>query len=178
MKATGFSRVSKEKLIGEIEKELKARTTFFVAQHGTISATALDRLRAKLRQSDTRYLVVKNSLGKKAFDRSNLKALGENLKGSCGIAFTSGDIVASSKTLVDFAKENEMFKIQTACLNGELVGADKVKVLASLPSKEVLIAKVLGGMQAPISNFVGVLSGTIRKIVTVLDAVAKKKGSA
>ena len=178
MKATGFSRVSKDKLIGEIEKELKTRSTFFVAQHGTVSATALDRLRARLRQSDTRYLVVKNSLGKKAFDRSNMKQVGETLKGSCGIAFTSGDIVASSKTLVDFAKENETFKIQMAYLNGELVGADKVKVLASLPSREVLIAKVLGGMQAPISNFVGVLSGTIRKIVTVLDAVAKKKGSA
>ncbi len=178
MKATGFSRVSKEKMIGEIEKELKGRSTFFVAQHGTISASALDRLRAKLRQSDTRYLVVKNSLGKKAFDRSNMKAIGETLKGSCGIAFTSGDIVASSKTLVDFAKENETFRIQTAYLNGELVGPERVKVLASLPSREVLIAKVLGGMQAPISKFVGVLSGTIRKIVTVLDAVAKKKGSA
>ena len=178
MKVTGFSRVSKEKLIGEIEKELKERKTFFVAQHGTISAPALDRLRVKLRQSDTRYFVIKNSLGKKAFDRSNMKAIGETLTGSCGIAFTSGDIVASSKILVDFAKENETFRIQTASLNGELVGADKVKVLASLPSKEVLIARVLGGMQAPISKFVGVLSGTIRKIVTVLDAVAKKKSSA
>lgn len=178
MKATGFSRVSKEKMIGEIEKELKNRKTFFVAQHGSISASAIDRLRARLRLSDTRYLVVKNSLGKKAFDRSNMKEIGEALKGACGIAFTSGDIVASSKALVDFAKENETFKIQSAYLNGELVGADKVKVLASLPSREVLIAKVLGGMQAPISKFVGVLSGTIRKIVTVLDAVAKKKGSA
>lgn len=178
MKATGYSRVSKEKLIGEIEKELKSRPTFFVAQHGTISATALDKLRAKLRASQTRYLVVKNTLGRKALDRVNLKGLAEHLNGSCGIAFTSGDVVASSKTLVDFAKENEMFKVQSAYLNGEIVGADKVKMLASLPPKEVLIARVVGRVQAPISRFVGVLSGTIRKIVTVLDAVAKKKGTA
>ena len=178
MKATGFSRVSKEKLIGEIEKEIKARPVFFIAQHGTISATALDRLRAKLRQSDTRYLVVKNTLGKKAFERAKLKDVGDHLGGACGIAFSSGDLVASSKVLVEFAKENQTFKIQSAFFSGEMVGADKIKMLASLPPKEVLIAKVVGTIKAPISRFVGVLSSTIRKIVTVLDAVAKKKGSA
>ncbi len=178
MKTTGFSRVSKDKMIGEIEKEIKSRPVLFVAQHGTISASALDKLRAKLRASDTRYLVVKNTLGKKALERANLKNLGETLNGACGIAFSSGDIIASSKVLVDFAKENETFKIQSAFFNGEMVGADKVKVLASLPSKEVLIARVVGTVKAPLSRFVGVLSGTIRKIVTVLDAAAKKKGSA
>ena len=178
MKSTGFSRVSKEKIIGDIEKEIKARPVFVVAQHGTISAAALDKLRAKLRQSDTRYLVVKNTLGKKAFERCKFQGVGEILNGACGVAFTSGDIVASSKILVDFAKENETFKIQSGYFNGEIVGADKIKTLASLPPKEVLIARVVGGVQAPLAKFVGVLSGTIRKIVTVLDAVAKKKGSA
>lgn len=177
MKVTGFSRVSKDKIIGEIEKELKNRPSFFIAQHGTLSATLIDKLRARLRPSHTRYFVVKNSLGKKALEKANLKALSDHLTGSCGIAFTSGDLVASSKALVDFAKENETFKIQSAYFNGEVVGTDQVKVLASLPAKEVLIAKVVGGIQAPISRFVGVLSGTVRKVVTVIDAIAKKKSS-
>jgi large subunit ribosomal protein L10 len=177
MKTTGFSRVSKDIVIKELEKELKARPSFFIAQHGTISATALDKLRAKLRQTNTRYFVVKNSLGKKALEKANLKQFSDSLSGSCGIAFTSGDIVASSKALVDFSKENETFKIQNAYFNGEMVGVDKVKVLASLPSKEVLIARVVGGIQTPISRFVGVLSGTLRSVVTALDAIAKKKAS-
>ncbi len=178
MKVTGFSRVSKDKMIGEIEKELKNRPIFFVAQHGTISASLLDKLRAKLRATNTRYLVVKNSLGKRALDKANFKNLSESLNGACGIAFSSGDMIASSKVLVDFSKENETFKIQAAFLNGEVVGSDRVKILASLPSREVLIAKLVGTAKAPLSRFVGVLSGTIKKIVTVLDAVAKKKGSA
>lgn len=178
MKATGLSRVSKDIIITEIEKELKAKPAFFVAQHGTLSAAALDKLRARLRSTNTRYFVVKNSLGRKALEKADLKPLSEQLNGACGLAFTTGDLAASSKALVDFAKENETFKIQSAYLNGEIVGADQVKVLASLPSKEVLIAKVVGGIQAPISRFVNVLSGTMRKVVTVLDAIAKKKGSA
>ena len=178
MKTAGFSRVSKEKLIGEIKNELESHPTFFIAQHGTTPATALDRLRAKLRSSHMRYLVVKNSLASKAFERAKMKELGEGLNGSCGIAFSSGDVVASSKALVEFSKENEGFKIQSAFFSGEVVGVDQVKLLASLPSKEVLIAKVVGGIRAPLSRFVGLLAGTIRKIITVLDAAAKKKGSA
>ena len=175
MKATGFSRVSKDLIIGEIEKETKTRPIFFVAQHGTLPAALLDKLRTRLRPAKSRYLVIKNSLGRKAFDRANLQQVSQSLTGSCGIAFSSGDPVLSSKILVDFAKENEVFKIQTGFVNGEMIGLDQIKVLASLPSREVLIARVAGGMQAPLSRFVNVLASTIRKVVTVLDAVAKKK---
>ncbi len=176
MKVTGLSRVSKDIIIGEIEKELKSRQTFFIAQHGAISATALDQLRAKLRTSNARYFVVKNSLGKKAFEKANMKDLGEQLDGACGIAFTDGDAIASSKALVDFAKTNEVFKIQSAWFNGQMMSAAQVKMLAGLPSREVLLSRVVGGMQSPIRGFVNVLAGSIRQIVTVIDAIAKKKG--
>jgi large subunit ribosomal protein L10 len=175
MKTTGFSRVSKDIIISELEKEFKSRPAFFVAQHGTISATSLDQLRAKLRATNTRYFVVKNSLGKKALEKANLSQFSDSLSGSCGIAFSSGDIVASSKVLVDFAKDNVTFKVQNAYFNGEVVGADKVKILASLPSREVLLSRMVGGMQSPIRGFVQVLAGTIRQVVTVFDAIAKKK---
>ena len=177
MKETGFSRISKNLIIEEITKELKAKPIFFVVQHGTLAASAMDKLRAKLRPAKARYLVVKNSLGKKAFEKAALKQFSENLAGSCGIAVSSGDPVLSSKILVDFSKENEIFKIQTGYMNGQVMSADQIKVLASLPSREVLIAKALGGMKAPISRFVNVLSGTVKKVVTVLDAIVKKKGS-
>ena len=60
-------------------------------------------------------------------------------------------------------------------MNGQLVGSDQVKVLAMLPSREVMLARVVGGIQAPISGFVSVLAGTLRKVVTALDAIAKKR---
>ena len=177
MKTTGLSRVSKELIIAEIEKELKAHPTFFITQHDQVAASKIDKLRAKLRMSQTRYLVVKNTLGQKAFERAKLKEVSEQIQGACGIAFTSGDPAVSSKALMDFAKENESFKVQAGYLSGRLVSAEQVKVLASLPSREVMIARVLGGMQAPISGFVGVLAGTLRKVVTALDAIAKKKSN-
>ena len=175
MKTTGFSRVSKESIISEIERELKNRSTFFVVRHDTVSADKIDKLRVKLRASQTRYFVVKNSLGQKAFERAKLKDMSAYIQGACGIAFTGGDPALTSKALMDFAKENESFKVQAAYMSGQLVAADRVKLLASLPSREVMLSKVIGGIQAPLSGFVGVLAGTLRKVVTVLDAVAKKK---
>ena len=177
MKATGLSRTSKDMIIKEVEKELKAHPIFFVTQHGTVSATSMDKLRSKLRQSKARYLVVKSSLGQKAFEKANLKEIAGTFSGACGITFTSGDPVAPCKVLVDFAKENEKFKIQTGYLNGQIVNAEQIKALASLPSREVLLARVAAGIQAPISGFVQVLAGTLRKMVTVLDAIAKQKGN-
>ncbi len=177
MKTTGFSRVSKDSIIKQVEKELKAQPIFFVTQHATVSATSLDKLRSKLRKSNAKYLVVKNRLGKKAFEKANLNDIAGSFVGACGITFTSGDPVAPCKVLVDFAKENEAFKIQVGYLNGQRVSAEDIKALASLPSREVLLARVVGGIQAPISGFVQVLAGTLRKLVTVVDAIAKQKGN-
>ena len=177
MKAAGFSRVSKEKIISEIEKELKVRPTFFVTQHAAVSATALDGLRASLRKAGTRYLAIKGSLGRKAFERAKKKEFIEALDGACGVAFSGGDPVAPSKVLVDFAKNNEAFKIRSGFLNGRLVGAEQIRSLASLPSREVLLSKIVGGIQSPITKIVQVLAGTPRKLVGVLDAIAKKRGA-
>ena len=175
MKTTGFSRVSKDLIIKEIEKELKSKDIFFVTRHDTVPAASIDKLRAKLRPSKTRYLAVKNTLGQKAFDRANMKEISEHVHGACGIAFSSGDPAATSRALMEFAKDNQNFKVQVGYLKGQIMSADQVKVLASLPSREVMLAKVVGQMQAPISQFVGVLASTVRQVVNVLDAIAKKK---
>lgn len=177
MKKTGFSRVSKDLVIQQMETELKSAPVFFITEHGKVEALSMDKLRAKLRPSKSRYFSFKKSLGKKAFERAKITGFEEHFDGACGITFSGTDPVTPSKILVQFAKENEAFKIQAGYLNGQLISVDKIKALASLPSREVLLGKVLGGMQAPISNFVGVLAGTVRKVVTVLDAIAKKKSN-
>lgn len=178
MKTTGLSRVSKDLIIKQIEKDLKASEIFFVTQHAGVSGTSMDKLRSKLRQSKAKYSVVKNRLGQKALGKNaKLKPIADQFTGACGITFTAGDPVGPCKVLVDFAKENEAFKIQTGYLNGQIIGADQIKSLASLPSREVLLSRVVGQIQAPISGFAQVLAGTLRKVVTVLDAVAKQKGS-
>ena len=177
MKTTGFSRVSKESIISEIEKEIKNRPTFFIVDHNTVPSNKLDKLRTKLRLVQGRFFVVKKTLGQKAFERAKLAEYSEHIDGACGIAFAGGDPVASSKALMDFSKENQNFKVKVGSLDGRLVGLDQIKVLASLPSREVMLSRVLGTMQAPIVGFVSVLAGTLRKVVTALDAIAKKKSN-
>jgi len=82
VKTTGFSRVSKELIIAEIEKEIKQRPTFFVTRHDQVAADKIDKLRAKLRASKTRYLVVKNTLGQKAFERAKMKDVAAQIQGA------------------------------------------------------------------------------------------------
>ncbi|MBI4431973.1 MAG: 50S ribosomal protein L10 [Candidatus Omnitrophica bacterium] len=176
MKETGFSRVSKNLIITELEKEIKSHSIFFIADHSSIPAAMMDKLRAKLRGSKGRYLVVKNTLGRRAFEGAKLAGVSETISGACGVAFSSGDPVTSSKILVDFAKENEGFKIRSGWMDGRLLGLEDIRALASLPSREVLLTRLVSSMQSPISRFAGVLAGTLRKAVTVLDAIAKQKG--
>ena len=178
MRVDGLSRISKDSIIKQIEKEMKKRDAFFVTKHAKVAASSLDKLRAQLRKSGTQYFAVKNSLAKRAFGTGGLEALGKTLEGSCGLVFSGKDAVGSCKILVDFSKTNENFKVAGGYLNGEIITVDQIKVLAALPPREVLIARVVGQMKAPISRLVGVLSGTLRKSVTVLDAVAKKKQNA
>ena len=108
MKETGFSRVSKNLIIRQIERELDGQTTFFITQHASVSAISLDKLRAKLRSVNSRYMVVKNSLGRRALKKERFMNLSDSMTGACGIAFSSGDPVISSKILIDFAKENKI----------------------------------------------------------------------
>ena len=177
MKATGLSRVAKDLTIRRIEQEIKAKPNLFVSRVTSVPASNVDKLRRKLQASGSSYMIVKNSLCRRALVSTHMEALTDSFQGMCGIAFTAGDPVASSKVLMDFAKENEAFKVQGALVNGQFLGADQIKVLASLPAKEVLIARVVGGIQTPLSRFVGVLSGTVRQVLNVLDAIAKKKGT-
>src|SRR3989338_4784579 len=121
MKVTGLSRVSKEIIIREIKKELKGRPTFFVTDHGAISGTNLDKLRANLRRVKSRYLVVKRTLVKKALESAELKPVSEQVTGAIGIAFTDGDPSAPSKILLECSNANESFKVQLGVMNGQIM---------------------------------------------------------
>ena len=94
------------------------------------------------------------------------------------VAFSYGDPAATAKVIAKFAKDNEALKIKDSILGKARIDAAGVQELANLPSKEVLIAKMLGTMNAPITNFVGVLAAVPRSLVTVLSAIEKKKGEA
>ncbi len=135
-------------------------------------------LRRKMREAGVAYEVNKNTLIRIAAEQAGVEGLAAILEKNTAVASSAEDAVAVAKVVCEFAKANKQLVVKAGVLDGKVISADEVKALASLPSKEVLIAKMLGSMNAPISGFVNVLQGTIRNVVYALDAVRKAKESA
>lgn len=135
-------------------------------------------LRRKMREAGVHYNVVKNTLLRIAAQEAGIEGLEPVLEHNTAIAVAPEDPVAVAKIVCDFAKENKELKIKIGVLDGKAISVEEIKALASLPPKEVLIAKMLGSMNAPISGLVNVLQGTIRNVVYALEAVRKQKESA
>lgn len=135
-------------------------------------------LRRKMREAGVNYSVVKNTLLRIAAEEAGIEGLETVLEHNTAIAVAPEDPVAVAKIICEFAKENKALKVKIGVLDGKVISAEEIKALAALPPKEVLIAKMLGSMNAPISGFVNVLQGTIRNVVYALEAVRKQKESA
>lgn len=135
-------------------------------------------LRRKMREAGVNYSVVKNTLLRIAAEEAGIEGLEPVLEHNTAIAVAPEDPVAVAKIICEFAKENKALKVKIGVLDGKVISAEEIKALAALPPKEVLIAKMLGSMNAPISGFVNVLQGTIRNAVYALEAVRKQKESA
>lgn len=135
-------------------------------------------LRRQMREAGVTYNVVKNTLLRIAAQQAGIEGLEPSLEKNTAIAAAPEDPVAVAKTICEFAKQNKALQVKVGILDGKVITAEEIKALAELPPKEVLVAKLLGSMNAPISGFVQVLQGTIRKVVYALDAVRKEKESA
>jgi large subunit ribosomal protein L10 len=160
------------------DRFIKAKVAIFADYKG-LSATQADELRKQLRAQNTEVKVLKNNLGRLISKDGSMgegtQQVMDGLVGPSLVAFAYGDPAAAAKVIAKFAKDNEALKIKESLLGNKRIEASGVEELASLPSKEVLLAKMLGTMNAPITNFVGVLAAVPRSLVTVLSAIEKKK---
>lgn len=146
-----------------------------IVDYKGISVADDTALRRKLREAGVEYAVVKNTLLRFAFDNTGLGELDPQLNGSTAIAIAS-DPVAAAKILSEYStKTKEAFKIKGGFVDGKVIDKEGVKALAELPPREILIATVLAGFNAPITGFVNVLNGNIRGLATALKAIADKK---
>jgi large subunit ribosomal protein L10 len=178
MAKQGYGKLTKEKMIKELLSDMKERPNFFITNYMGSSVSDLENVRKSLRTSSSSYVVVKNSILNVVLDQLKIDGVKNLVDGGVGVSLSGDDIIATTKALVNFSKTHEKFQIKGAYIDGKLLGADKIKEMASLPSKEVLLAMVVGGMKAPITGFVMVLGGVIRKFVYALDAVKTAKGKA
>jgi large subunit ribosomal protein L10 len=168
--------VRNQEVVKSLAEKFKSMKGMILTQYHGLTVEEISELRSKLRSLDSEYAVVKNALSEIALKEAGIEA-GNNFLGPTALVIENGDIVSPAKALMDFAKTHAKLKVKTAYLEGKFVDAAVVEQLSKLPSREVLIAKMLCGMNATISGFVNVLAANIRGLVTVLDAIAKKQAA-
>ncbi|MFH1868267.1 MAG: 50S ribosomal protein L10 [Candidatus Omnitrophota bacterium] len=159
------------------EDRLKGTSSLFITEFEGLTNKELEDLRSKLMPLSAKYLIVKNSLCRIVLDELKMGKVSELVEGSCALSYGKGDPVSISKLLVDFAKKNKNLKIKGGYVDGGDISADMVKELASLPGRDVLIARLVSCINSPISGLVSACSGIIKKFVYALNEISKKKES-
>ncbi|MBP2651882.1 MAG: rplJ [Firmicutes bacterium] len=170
----------KEAIVSEIKSKLTASKGLVLTNYRGLNVAMDTKLRRKFREAGVEYRVLKNTMTRIAANQAGIEGLDQYLEGPTAIAMSVTDPVAPAKVLADFIKENKLqaIEIKAGLVEGKVIDAQGVKALASLPSREVLVAKLLGTMQAPITGFVNVLHGNLRNLAYVLEAVRQQKESA
>lgn len=165
----------KKAVVAELDEKLKNAKSCVFADYRGLTVEQDTDLRNQLRKAGVEYKVVKNTLTRLAAINNGLDALDPHLNGPTAMALSYTDPVAPAKILAEYAKKNEKFQLKAGVIEGRVIDVNGVKALAELPPREVLIARVLGGFNAPITGFVNVLNGNIRGLVIALNAIAKKQ---
>src|SRR5882672_9989215 len=147
----------KKQTVEALVKEAKESTGLVVTAFKGLKTTEINEFRLKLRALKGSYKVVKNSLTRIALKNAGMDALADALKGPSAIVIERGDPVATIKAVFDFAKTHENIKVNAGFLDGKVLSGAELKAISTLPSREVLIAHLLGTLQAPMVNLVSVL---------------------
>ena len=166
---------AKSQNVEEIKEKINKAQTVVLVDYRGLNVEQLTELRSEYRKANVEYKVYKNTMMRFAFKDSGYEEFNQHLTGPNAIAFGYDDPVQAAKITAEFAKKNEQIEIKAGIVDGKIIDVDGVKNLASLPSREVLIAQALGGLNAPIQGFANVLQGTIRGLATVLSAIAEKQ---
>ena len=171
-----MNKENKQQVVAEMhDKLLRAKAVFLADFRGMNVGKATD-LRNELRKASVEYKVVKNTLLDLASRDTDKESLSPHYAGPTAIALSYDDPVSAAKVLSRFAKEQQAtFKLKAGILSGKVISAADIQALADLPSREVLLAKLLGTIQAPTANFVGVLAAVPASFVRALDAIRARK---
>ena len=168
---------AKKAIVAELADRLKNSCTGVLVNYKGINVADDTALRKELREAGVKYSVVKNTLLSRAAEMADLGGLQPTLEGTTAIATSDEDYTAAARILSNYAKKSKTFEIKAGYLDGDVVDLATIESLAKLPTREILLANVLGAFQAPIASFA-------RAIQAIVDdggieaCLAKKAGSA
>ncbi|PLX24822.1 50S ribosomal protein L10 [Candidatus Parcubacteria bacterium] len=169
------TKEQKKQILETLKDKLgKSKSVVFSSDNGA-TVQVIEELRQELRKNGAEYMVTKKTLLKKVTKDIEGENQVNDLTGSVGLTFSYEDEVAGANIVNKFAKSNQAIELSGGVLEGSFIMPDMVKRLATLPSKEELLAKLVGSINSPLSGMVGVLSGVPRNFVGVLSAIKDKK---
>ena len=170
-----MNRQQKEAVVKEINGQLKESSASFLIGYRGLSVAQLQALRGQLRQVDGVFRVTKARLMKIAAQGvDGIDGFKDDFKDQVALVFAKGEVPSVAKELVGFSKKNEQLNIVSGFFESKTMTREQINYLASLPSREVLLAQLAGTLQAPVGNFVRLLDQMIVRLVYALDQVAKK----
>lgn len=172
------TREKKAAIVEELREKFQNAQSVVLTDFRGINVEEITELRRKLRESQVDFVVAKNTLTWLVARDMGLDGLKAHLTGPTAIAFGMKDAVAPAKVISDFIKEKKKMEIKAGVLSGKVISLDEVKALADLPPREILLAKLLGCIQAPLVNMASVLQAPLRGFATAVDALRQKQAGA
>lgn len=165
----------KSAIVDQIVDKINNASSIVLIEYQGLTVFQDTKLRNMFRENGVEYKVLKNRLVKRAFNQLGYTDFDKDLEGPTAVAFGSSDIAAPAKVVTDAIKEFKKIKVKSGFVDGTYLDVQGVNALASLPSREVLIAKMLGSMLSPVTRLAGVLNNTIAALPRVLQAIAEQK---
>ena len=170
-----MGRADRAASISALREKLSGARSAVLTDFRGLSVAEMTELRTLLRKTAVEYMVVKNTLAKIAVAETELASLAAQLEGPTAIAISRADLVAPSKVLATWSKTRPTFIIKGGVVEGRLMSPADIAVLAALPPREVLLARLAGTLQAPLQGLATVLAGPVRALAGVLDQVRRHK---
>jgi large subunit ribosomal protein L10 len=168
-----MKRTEKEQLVAELKDKIRGAQALYYTDFTGLNVKRMTDLRRRLRKANVEYVVIKNTLALRAVNESGL--VGERLRGPTGLVMAK-DPVTAAKLLTDFAKENDQKpSVKGGMLDGRVLNTAQVKQLASMPSREQMLAELGASMQAPIASFVGAMSSLLYMFAGAVEALRQQR---
>lgn len=172
-----MNREQKAVAIEEIATHIDESHAIFAVDYRGISVPQVAELRAKLRDADATFKVVKNSLTERAADQAGAESLKEYLAGPTALTFVRGDVATAAKAIADYAKATQLLPFKGGLMDGAVLDVDQLRSLSRLPSREVLYGQLVGVVASPVGGLVRSLAALVGGLASALGQVQQKKES-
>lgn len=169
------TKAEKNQKVEEIKEKFAQAKVAIVSDYRGLSVTEITNLRRKLQEEKGDYTVIKNTLAKIAIKDSEFEGLGEFLEGPSAIAFGFEDEVAPAKVLTKFKKDSKKTEIKGGVLEGKVLDVNEISEISELPSRDELLAKIVGGINGPATGIANCVNGVASSLVRAMEEIRKQK---